>query len=424
MTERAPLKRQGLTSNIAWLSLGNAAAKPVWFLFITAVCTRVLGASEYGALTSSLAVVGLGVSLTEMGTNEYVTREIARDGRDGASLLSSLIVGRLALGAIVVALLPLSVFLGRGSAEAAALTAAGAYTVVFRLSEFLRTTYRSAETLQYEAGSLVLERALVIAAGLAGLLWTRTAWGTLVGLLAGVALSAALNAAWIRRRILPLALGAFRWDVLVRAYRAALPLGLLGLASIALNVVPYPVIEAMLGLEAVGRYGAAAKAIEMLQLFPAIVAAPLLPRLARLHHSDDEASYRHALLRGLGLTAAGALAIAIGLAVFAPLVVRVLAPGDGFEGTTTVLRALAFAYPLMAIGLVVTAAMVASDRHTWAAAVTAIGAALCTGLTVILVRQMGTLGGAIALGVSHGVVLLLLLIGIRRASASSSAPTA
>ena len=101
---------------------------------------------------------------------------------------------------------------------------------------------------------------------------------------------------------------------------------------------------------------------------------------------------------------------------------QVLQPGVKFA-TTTVLRALAFAYPMMAMGLVVTAAMVASDRHTWAAIVTAIGAALCTGLTIVLVGQMGTLGGAIALGVSHGVVLLLLLVGIRRASAQPSAST-
>lgn len=361
-------------------------------------------------MTTALAVVGLAVSITEFGTNEYLVRELAWERAEANTLVTSLLVGRIGLGLLAAALLPLTVLVGQTDAEVAALVAAALYTISFRLGEFLRGCYRAFEVLKYEAISLSVERVLAIGTGLVGLLATRTAWGALVGLAAGAAISVILNWLWVRRRIARVGRRAFRWDVLRRGYIAAIPLGVLSLSSGALNVVPFPVLEATLGNAAVGRYGVAYKAIEMLQLFPAIVAAPLMPRLARLYATSDATGYRRMLLRGGGLVLFGTTFLGITLALLAPFVVNLLAPGDGFNGTAALLRGLALVYPIMALGLIVTSAHVAQNQHGLAAAVTAGGAVVCLTTMLLLVPFLGTMAGPVALGVSHSLVLVCLLV--------------
>ncbi|MEL6706062.1 MAG: hypothetical protein AAFP15_17475, partial [Bacteroidota bacterium] len=38
-----------LLVNASWLGAANIAVKPLWFVFITVACARVLGADGYGA---------------------------------------------------------------------------------------------------------------------------------------------------------------------------------------------------------------------------------------------------------------------------------------------------------------------------------------------------------------------------------------
>src|SRR5690606_34802262 len=64
-----PPRRSGIFHSLAWLTASNAVVKPLWFLFITVGCIRVLGAAEYGTLTAGLALAGMVIALSEVGTS-------------------------------------------------------------------------------------------------------------------------------------------------------------------------------------------------------------------------------------------------------------------------------------------------------------------------------------------------------------------
>ena len=412
--------RAGLVKNFAWVTFGHAAAKPLWFLFITALCTRVLGASEYGTMIASLALVGLLISFTELGTNDYATRELAHEPDGGSGLFTNLLVGRAALGALAVCLIPLARTFGYEGPELAAFAAAGAYTVAFRLGELCRTYYRAVEVLRYEAGSVVAERLLVIGGGTAGLLTTRTAWGTLVGMGVGVVLSLALNVAWIHTRLSALRLGALGVDALAKIYRAALPIGVMGLFILATNVGGIVLVEALLGNAEAGRYGAAYKVLEMLQLAPALVCAPLFPRFAALIRSGDtEAFYRLLYRTTLGL-AALSVAVAGAVALLAPLVVEVLAPGEGFEGTVGVLRAILWAYPPMAVGMLLLYALIAADGTRIVAALAAVAAVVVAVATPFVAPRYGAEGVALVLAAAHAIIVLGTVVRLVRDRVASA----
>ncbi|MDX1419148.1 MAG: oligosaccharide flippase family protein [Rubricoccaceae bacterium] len=422
MSEPAPTKREGLLKNLAWLTVGNAAAKPLWFLFITAICTRVLGAAEYGTLLAALALVGLVVGLTEMGTNAYVTRELSRQPGASSSLFTNLLAGRSALGLLAVALLPLGQVVGYATHEVAALTAAGAYTVAFRLNELCRTLYRAREVLRYEAASIVSERLLTVGGGLAGLLTTRSAVGTLLGMSAGILVALLANVAWIHGRLSPVRRAVLSLRTLGDAYRASVPIGLVFLFMMVVNVGGIVLVEATLGNAEAGRYGAAYKLLEMLQLLPTIICTPLLPRLSYLQLHGTAQGFRRVLLRSaLGLTAA-TVAIAAVLSLTAPVVVRLLTADASFEGTIAILRVMAWAYPFMAVGMLLLYALVAADLHRYAAVLTAAAAVLSTGGLLALIPVYGALGAAFAFGGTHAVVVVGAAWGLRHVGREAPDP--
>lgn len=409
MNPPVPPRRSGLFRSVVWLSASNVVAKPLWFLFITAGCIRVLGAAEYGTLTAAMALAGMTVAFSELGTGDYLTREGARGRQAVGPLFTNILAGRLGIG-----LLALATALGVGSSalgyvdtEAAALLGAGLYALGFRLNELCKAVYRGFEVFTHEAASLLVERILVIASGVAGLLVWRSAAGALGGMALGAAISLLLNVWWIHVRLSPLHPESLDLGRIRAAYVAALPLGAFGLFAAFLLLTGPVVIEATLGNRQAGLYGAGYKVIEMLMLVPMIVGTPLLPRLSRLYHEGDHRAFRDLTVRSVLLLGAAAVGIAAVVAVAASPIVALLAGRAEFAGTVPVLRVLAWAYPCMVVAMLMCTALIASDRQHTVAWLMGAAAAVNLLLNVALVPRFGVLAAAAVLLGTQALVAAL-----------------
>src|SRR5690606_26658446 len=252
-----PPRRSGIFHSLAWLTASNAVVKPLWFLFITVGCIRVLGAAEYGTLTAGLALAGMVIALSEVGTSAYLTREGARGPEETGTLFVNILAGRVGIGllALVVTLL-LGYLLGYVEAEVTALLMAGLYVLGFRLNELCKAVYRAFEVLSYEAALLFVEPLAVLAAGAAGLLVWRNAAGALGGMARGTLASLVGNVWFIHARLSPLHRRALTFGRMRTAYAAALPIGLFFAFSTLLLLTGPVIVEALLGNEAAGLSGA------------------------------------------------------------------------------------------------------------------------------------------------------------------------
>jgi O-antigen/teichoic acid export membrane protein len=412
--ERPP--SEDIRRSIAWLTIANGIAKPLWFVFITAICMRGLGPAGYGELTVALALAGVAVAIAEMGTGEYATREIARRPEDASLLFVNLLSGRAVMAVLCFTVVIGGAYLlGLTATPVVALLAAGAYTVGLKGAEFCRAFYRAFSVLRYEAVSLSVERLLVMGTGVVGLVISHSAAGTLAGMSVGMLISFLLNLGWVHRRLARFTPALLDQRLLRRTYMLAAPIGLYYVFTMVLIGGGPVVLENIDGRAAAGEFGAASRLVEMLMLLPAVLCAVLLPRLSDLFHRGHLAGFKRLLTRAVLLLGGVSILIAVGLAAGAAPLLSLLAPSGDFAASVPLLRVVAWATPPMAIEMLVCFALIAADEQVFLAVATGLGA---LGHVILLLLATPALGGyaaGLSLIVSHLLIVGLAVGRLRRA---------
>ena len=386
-----------ILKNITWLGVGNAVVKPLWFIFITAVCVQILGVDEYGVMTASLALAGIVGSLINVGTSQFSIREVARDRDRAALFFSNFFPFRAAMSLLGLGLVLLvGLALGHRSGDLLALALAACYGFMLNLTEYCRAFYRAFELLRYEAVSIILEKIVVISAGTVLLVvQPRAAW-VLGGMALGMMLTLLGNVRWLTYR-----LTAFRRDLIDRAFfRRALPQALpLGLASIFVMLyfrTDSVMLEAIQGASVTGQYGLAFRILEALILLPAIIVAVLLPRLSNLFGTEQQEAFRGLMRRGVGIMAAISLVIALGLTLTAPVVITLLEPDPSAAPAVGALRLLAWTFPFASVNYLLSTALTATDDQKALAWMLGAAAVFNIGLNGVLIPLYSLYGACIA----------------------------
>lgn len=418
---------RSLIHNLSWLGTANLVVKPVWFVFITALCMRVLGGAEYGVLTTTLSLAAIAASLTEVGMIRYSTREIARDRGVAARFFTNFVALRLLLiGVTWVGLIGVGWgYLGYRGPVLTALFFAGAYQFSLYLTEYCRALYEAFEDLRREALMLYWEKALVIGGGLAGLLAARTATATLAGMALGMMATTVLNVAWIARHLAPFRRALLSRTFLWQALRVMIPFGLATLFSRIYFRIDIVMVEQWLGETAAGQYGAAFRILEALNLLPAMVSfAAVYPRLARFQHAGQKTPFVRLLGQSfLGLGTVGAL-VAGALTLLAAPIIHLLAPDPVFAPAAPTLQVLTWALPLLCFNSLLYVALLTLDEQRYLAAMLGLSVLVNVGLNALLIPRQGLAGAAYATLLSEVLLLAAYLIRYVRRTTRAAWPAA
>jgi O-antigen/teichoic acid export membrane protein len=370
--------------------LGGGYAATIGLSLISApLLIRHLGISEFGRYTTVLALVTVVNGLTDAGLMNIALREWAsRTGEDRARFMRSLLGIRLELSAagVVVGVL------------FALLTAS--------LQGELRFGWVTVINLVRQVVAVALLVALVLTgAGLLPLLASTSVAG-----IAALALAAVL----VRGRM-PLRprLRDTRWWPLVRD---TLPYA----AAIAVNTFYFRITIVVMSLvaaaEQTGYFATSFRVIEVLIGVPALAIGAAFPILSRSARSDHD-RFAYATARVVDLSVIAGVGLALGVALSAPWVVRVLAgPTGAPAGPVLQIQAIALAatFLTMACGFI----FLSLRRHTLL--LVANGGALLANvvLTLVLVKADQAQGGAIAAAVAESLLAVGLLIALLRADVS------
>lgn len=405
----------GLLRNISWLGLANAAVKPVWFLFITAFCMRVLGADGYGVMNAALALSLMGTTFTDLGMARHTVREVARDRTAAPAFFTNFFALRLGavLLATVVVLLAAWMLDYRGEALLAVAFAC-AYTLSLELTNYCRSFYEAFEELRRQAIMLVVEKALVVGGGLALLFVTAEPHWTLAGMAAGMMVTTAVNAAWIARHLAGFRPRLLDRGFVLRTLRVMIPLGLAGVFFNLYFRVDLVMVEAMLSELAAGQYGAAYRILEALNMLPSIVViSALYPRLSRLLREralEDFARVMRLGMAGLGLLSIG---IAGTLTLWGPELILLLDPDPEFTASGPVLQVLAWAFPFLCANSLLYSGLVAMDDDTFTAAALGVAVLANVMLNFRLIPALGIEGAAQATVVTELALLAVYAVRYR-----------
>lgn len=347
------------------VTLAHAAVKPLWFLFVTVQCARLLGVEDYGVFTAVISLAALAMAPSDLGMGFYTVREIARSPELAPTFYTNYFVFRAllsGLGALVA--------IGAGwwleyPAEAlVALVFACVYAVMLNLRAYLRVLGESLDRLDAETYFLLGERVLIIAGGSTLLYLTREPHWTLLGMMSGVLLVTAWHASWMSRYLARFDWAFFSWRFIGTTLQKSIPFGLAGMLGLIYNRVDAVMVERLLGEAEAGQYGIAYQVLLGLLIVPTVwVMGAMLPRLSRFAQDHNRVFFSHLLRRG-GI---GLLGFSVGVAVAGMLSAHLFIPlltGDGgFEPAVDALRILYWVFPLNCAHLLLTAVFVATNRQ-------------------------------------------------------------
>lgn len=390
--------RSGLLANISWLSIANAIVKPLWFLFITAACMRLLGVQEFGVLTAALSLTMIAAGFVDLGMAPYTVREVSRVLNKASLYFSNFMTLRVVNslfawgGAISVAML----LDYRGNALLA-VCFAGMYALTLNLTNYCRSMYQAFENLRQEAVMLIVEKALVIGGGLLLLFATRSAAWTLAGMALGMTVTTGVNILRIDKQFAKIRRSLVSSDFLKRSLKIMIPFGLAGLFTVMYYRVDMVMIEAILGTIPTGQYGAAYRILEALHILPTIVGlAAIYPRLARLQndgaYSDFKRLLRNSLLGLVGIS----ILVSLVLTALSGTVIRLLDPDPAYAPAADALRVLAWTFPFICGKTLLYSALICMDRQRLVAIALGFAVLFNVALNAFMIPAQGIHGAAIA----------------------------
>ena len=388
-----------LRANAGLVLAGDIASKLGLFA-ATLVAARALSIGEFAAVAAALAAAGIMASILDSGSALLITR----DGIASAGVRVSLAI------ALARARVPLACLIVVGSAVVGALIGrplegvlAAGLALSSACAQTLAGIARAARNTRPEAESKLLGAVLAVVA-LSVLAVSSTAAALLAALW-----GASVIALWPLVRPAPVgdSAGLLRP---ARAFRRAVPLGVLALATIVYFRAGTIVLSLVSGPEATATFTVASSAAFGLLMLPNAVAAGLMPRLGALSSPERQVELaRRALGWTLGLTAL----LACGLAGLAPFALPLLY-GSDYDAAVTPVTILAATVVVVGVNTVLGTALLARGRTSLVVVQSAVSMTANITLLALLGPPFGALGAALAMLGCELIGLALLVRGCGR----------
>lgn len=373
---------------------------------------RLLGASEYGAMVTVLSAAMITTVLADWGILQYSVREVARHRAEASRYFTNFFISRLVLSLLAIGLLMLwAIWLKYNiwSTFFAAL-----YAQALSLMTYGRGFFHAFEDLRADAVTVVIEKILVIIAGLALLVWYKNSTATLAGMALGMISTTSISVIWISHRIAPINLKLLDWQFIRNGFRIAIIFGLAALFNQIYYRIDIVMLESMKGEVVAGQYGIAARILETLFLLPTIVThAAIYPRLIGLQHQGEKNAFQGLFRSGLISLTAISVIVSLALMYASPWMIQLLDPDPQFVPAGPALQVLIWTFPLVCINSMFYSALVSIDRQHRLALFIAGTVIMNILLNLLLIPLQGIQGAALATVLSELALLIAYAIQFR-----------
>ena len=281
-------------------------------IVLTIYLTRMLGDVTYGKYSFAIIFTGFFGIITNLGMNELLIREVARDKLKAAKYLGNIVIIRLILSAIVLALIVIVINLMNYARDTTiAVYIFGGYTILTYLGFMFRMTFRAFERMEYEAALNILERVLTTSLGLLilfmGFGLIEVAYVFLFAGIVNLLLSFLICARRFAKPKLEIDLGFWK-----KTIRLAIPFSLSNVFVIIYGSTDTIMLSVMKGDAVVGWYNAAYNVIRAFGPTVSLFMTAVYPVVSQLFISSKdslsiayEKSFKYLILVGLPVSVLG-----------------------------------------------------------------------------------------------------------------------
>lgn len=382
--------RSGLFLNLFSVT-GAAITQKLIGLYILAYVAHKLGPNNYGLLGYGVSIAAYASIVLSPGLVTWGTREVARDRAGAGKVL-----------VIVNATQVVLAFLGYGGLilfAYAFLADPGKRLIVLCCGLVLFTTALSAdwvlnglELMRFPAALNVVNACLTV---IALLLLVHSPQDVYVYALISAATSILMTAVvyiiLVRRAKVQFQLPSF--EEARRTLIASLPLGGTMALVIVLHYANNLIVQAYLGMTALGVFWAAYRLLELASQIPVLLSTVFLPRLSRCAHTEPGVARREASLFARVHMIAGFFLAAYAVAE-APAIISILY-GAKYAGAVQLLRIMAIAIIFNYAICGYTNCLIAFGKDWVMLRAVLVCTIISVGGGLILVPRLGILGGAL-----------------------------
>lgn len=385
--------RQTVVKNTFWLSVSNVGGRLIRMLIIM-YAARVLGASEWGAFSYSMAIIAFLTILVDFGINNVATQELSQNNSDKPVLISTIFrIKIVLLSLIVLGTVAFVPHLTKIESARAVLPILALVMAMDALRDFGFSIIRSEERMEKEALLFVLTNIAIVGFGFLTLYLSPTAESFAYAYAAGGGLGTILTGIALRSYWKYLTV-KIDFPRIKKIFSRAWPFGLSSLLGGMMVNTDVVILGWLKTSEAVGYYSSSQRIILLLYIIPGILASSIFPVISRLAKKDDEKVGRvlSASLRFIWIVS---LPIMMGGVILADNLIGFFFGAEYLPGVMA-FRILVLSLGVNFSGMILASIIFVYNRHKELIIYSALGGVTNVILDLILIPRWGIEGSALA----------------------------
>lgn len=393
--------------NMGWLALDKFIRLTVG-LFVSVWIARFLGPDQFGLFSYALALVSFFGTIAGLGLNGIIVRDVVKEPAAAATTITTgffllLIAG---LVATMLSLTTIAIWNPDGDTmfRVVAILSIG---LLFQASQVFKYWFESQVQSSY---AIAVESVVFLAASAIKISLILNDAGITSFALIAIAetIAGALGLLWVYVNQTGIRPTAWRpsYARAMELVRDGFPLLISGLAIFLFMRIDQLILGAFWTNAELGIYGAALRISELWYIFPSIIASSTFPIIAR-YRTEDPGRYKKAISKLLGLLIWFHITVALGLSLFAEIVVHSLY-SNAYQGSATILAIHVWASVFQTMGIVSGHWMVYEGFLKLAMLRNVFGAVISIAMNLLLVPRHGGIGAAISTVTSVFVAYFLI----------------
>lgn len=408
-------KSSSILKNASFLFTAHIAGRILSFV-LTLLLPRYLkgGFDDLGKYFFALWLTNLLSSVTELGLQTPLIRDIAIDKSKTSSMISNAFVIRLILSIVNFMILAILVKLKYPGDVGVLIYVIGLSEIINALAQLFRCVFRAYENMEYEALGVIVERFVVFIIGIGAVIlgYGVVAFGVIVLISSIVNLTLTFLIMEFKFSRISFRLAGVKLSI--DLLKKSLPYALGGIMYMAYFRVDGIMLKNIMGANgdlAMGWYGTGYSFVNALTIIPGAFMGAVLPVMSRVFKLSKPSELDSLYTRSIKLMLIVGLPIAIGIAFLANDIVMILYPPSRFgladrEALSITMKVLIWSGMLLFLNTVIVTLYRATDARKAFTMITAISLCINVVSNLILIPKYSYLGASISMVISESLFFI------------------
>lgn len=404
---------QTIVKNIFWLSAtqGSRVLRVITLIY----AARILGAAEYGLFSYALGIMAVLSFLSDIGTDDILTREIAKNKDKGSNYFATVFWIRIVLVLITILVIIAAVPYVAKDESIGSLLYLTIFLVIFNNLQSLVLSYlRGLEKMEQEALIVTILNLAMALSGFFILTFKPSAQSLLIvyAFSGGMAFLVSIIVCWKIFKRISL---DFNKTIAVQILKNCWPIVISG----SLGIVTFNFDLVMLGWwrtsAEIGLYSAGQKIIQILYTLPTILATGIFPTLSLIINNGNSSKEKLINERSITIIFLFTFPIVAGGIVLSQSILNFVY-GLEYAAGANAFRILLLDLCLIFPSMIISNLVLAHNQQKKFLKYAGIASSIDIGLNIVFIPVFGIIGAAISTLISQIVNYILTLNAIKKVS--------